>query len=141
MREISLTDGTSITVYDTSGPYTDPSVDIDVYKGLQDVRSAWIEARDDTEVYQGREVKPMDNGHDDSEKAFQFYNDELQRKPRRAKKGMNVSQMHYARKGIITPEMEYIAVRENQAREALDNEFTTEERTERLKGRSWGANL
>jgi phosphomethylpyrimidine synthase len=141
MRKISLTDGTSVTVYDTSGAYTDPSVDIDVHTGLEDIRSKWIDAREDTEFYEGREIKPMDNGHDDSEKAFQFYNDKLQRKPRRAKPGMNVSQMHYARKGIITPEMEYIAIRENQAREALQNEFTTDERNERLKGNSWGANL
>lgn len=141
MRQISLTDGTAITVYDTSGPYTDPSVDIDVHTGLADVRSKWIEARGDTEEYAGREVKPIDNGHEDDEKAFQFYNEHLQRRPRRAKPGMNVSQMHYARKGIITPEMEYIAIRENQAREALQNEFTTEERNARLKGNSWGANL
>ncbi len=141
MREISLTDGTAVTVYDTSGAYTDPSVEIDVHTGLEDLRSKWIEAREDTEFYEGREIKPMDNGHDDSEKAFQFYNEELQRKPRRAKEGMNVSQMHYARKGIITPEMEYIAIRENQARIALQNEFTTTERNERLKGHSWGADL
>ncbi len=141
MREISLTDGTAVTVYDTSGAYTDPSVEIDVHTGLEDLRSKWIETRGDTEFYEGREIKPIDNGHDDSEKAFQFYNDKLQRKPRRAKEGMNVSQMHYARKGIITPEMEYIAIRENQARIALQNEFTTTERNERLKGHSWGADL
>lgn len=141
MREISLTDGTSITVYDTSGPYTDPTADIDVHQGLPDIRSQWIEERGDTEFYEGRAVKPIDNGHDDSDKAFQFYNENLQRKPRRAKAGKNVTQLHYARQGIITPEMEYIAIRENQAREALQNEFTTEERNARLKGRSWGANL
>jgi phosphomethylpyrimidine synthase len=141
MRKIQLTDGSSVTVYDTSGPYTDSSVDIDVHKGLADVRSKWIDARGDTEFYEGREIKPIDNGHDSSEKAFQFYNENLQRQPRRAKSGANVSQMHYARKGIITPEMEYIAIRENQAREALQNEFTTEERNQRLQGNSWGANL
>lgn len=141
MRKISLTDGTSVTVYDTSGPYTDPKADIDVHAGLPDIRSTWIDARDDTEFYEGREVKPIDNGHDDSEKAFQFYNEKLQRQPRRAKSGMNVTQLHYARRGIITPEMEYIAIRENQAREALQNEFTTDERNQRLKGNSWGANL
>ena len=141
MRKISLTDGTSVTVYDTSGAYTDAKANINVHKGLADIRSKWIEARGDAEFYEGREVKPIDNGHEDEEKAFAFYNEDLQRKPRRAKAGMNVSQMHYARKGIITPEMEYIAIRENQAREALDNEFTTDERNERLKGHSWGANL
>ena len=141
MRKISLTDGTSVTVYDTSGAYTDAKANINVHKGLADIRSKWIEARGDAEFYEGREVKPIDNGHEDEEKAFAFYNEDLQRKPRRAKAGMNVTQMHYARKGIITPEMEYIAIRENQAREALNNEFTTDERNERLKGHSWGANL
>ena len=141
MRKIELTDGTSVTVYDTSGPYTDPDAEIDVYKGLADVRSKWVEARGDTELYDGRVILPVDNGHSNEEKAAEFFNQDLQRQPRRAKAGMNVSQMHYARKGIITPEMEYIAVRENQAREALSNEFTTEERNKRLAGHSWGANL
>ena len=141
MREISLTDGTSCTVYDCSGPYTDPNEEIDVHSGLGDVRSKWVLDRGDTEEYEGREIKPEDNGHEDSDKAFQFYNEKLQRKPRRAKAGQNVSQMHYARKGIITREMEYIAVRENQAREALQNEFTTEERNKRLAGNPMGANL
>jgi phosphomethylpyrimidine synthase len=141
MRKINLTDGTHVTVYDTSGAYTDPSIEINVHEGLADVRSKWVEARDDTEVYEGREIKAIDNGHDDSDKAFQFYNKDLQRTPRRAKKGMNVSQMHYARQGIITPEMEYIAIRENQERASLNNEFNTDERNERLKGNSWGANL
>ncbi len=141
MREVSLTDGSAITLYDTSGPYTDPSVDIDVHKGLPDVRSQWVEERGDTERYEGREMQPLDNGHYDEGKAFQYFNGELQRQPRRAKAGQNVTQLHYARKGIITPEMEYIAIRENQERAALDNEFTTEERTARLAGNSMGANL
>jgi len=141
MRQIDLTDGTQVTVYDTSGLYTDPSADIDVHQGLPDIRSQWIKAREDSEEYEGRAIKPMDNGHSDEDKAFQFYNPKLQRKPRRAKPGKNVSQMHYARQGIITPEMEYIAIRENQAREALSNEFTTEERNKRLAGNSMGANL
>lgn len=141
MREISLTDGTAVTVYDTSGPYTDESVDIDVNKGIADVRSEWVLSRNDTEHYQGREVQPQDNGHFDEARAFQYYNGDLQRTPKRALPGKNVSQMHYARKGIITKEMEYIAVRENQAREALSNEFTTTERNQRLKGNSLGANL
>ncbi|TNE75653.1 MAG: phosphomethylpyrimidine synthase ThiC, partial [Gammaproteobacteria bacterium] len=74
VREISLTDGSAVTVYDTSGPYTDPDVEIDVHKGLPDLRSAWIDARGDTEFYDGREMKPIDNGHEDQGKAFQFYN-------------------------------------------------------------------
>ncbi|WP_370981365.1 phosphomethylpyrimidine synthase ThiC [Agaribacterium sp. ZY112] len=141
MREIALTDGTSVTVYDCSGPYTDPDANINVHEGLPDIRSQWIETRGDTEEYEGREIKPIDNGHTDEIRGFAYFNEKLQRKPRRAKAGGNVSQMHYARKGIITPEMEYIAIRENQAREALSNEFTTDERNERLKGHSWGANL
>ncbi len=141
MREISLTDGTAVTLYDTSGPYTDETVEIDVNKGIADVRSQWVLERNDTELYQGREVQPQDNGHFDQDRGFQYYNDDLQRTPRRAIAGKNVSQLHYARKGIITKEMEYIAVRENQAREALSNEFTTDERNMRLKGNPLGANL
>jgi len=141
MREIALTDGTSVTVYDTSGPYTDPNAEINVRKGLPDIRSKWIDARGDVEFYEGRQVKPIDNGIADEQKAFEFFNEDLQRKPRRAKEGQNVTQLHYARRGIITPEMEYIAVRENQAREALKNEFTTEERNKRLAGNAMGANL
>lgn len=141
MREIGLTDGTQVTVYDCSGPYTDVTAKIDVYKGLGDVRSNWVEARADTELYEGREIQAIDNGIEDEDKAFQFNNPDLQRQPRRAKAGKNVSQMHYARQGIITPEMEYIALRENQAREALDNEFTTEERNKRLAGNNMGANM
>ncbi len=141
MREIALTDGSKVTVYDTSGPYTDPKAEINVHKGLPDIRSNWIEARGDTEFYEGREIKPIDNGHVDESKAFKYFNPDLQRQPRRAKAGKNVTQLHYARRGIITPEMEFIAVRENQAREALRNEFTTEEREKRLKGNPMGANL
>ncbi len=141
MREIALTDGSSVTVYDTSGPYTDPNLSIDVHTGLSDIRSSWIEARDDTEFYQGRTLLPIDNGIKDIDKAFQFFNPDLQRQPRRAKSGKVVTQLHYARRGIITPEMEYIAIRENQKREVLFNEFNTEERNSRLKGYSWGAHL
>jgi phosphomethylpyrimidine synthase len=141
MRQIALTDGTDVTVYDTSGAYTDPGVDIDVHRGLADIRSPWILARADTELYAGREIQPLDNGHVDQGKAFQFYNPRLQRQPRRAKSGQNVTQLHYARRGIITPEMEFIAIRENQTRQALINEFTTDERNARLQGNAMGANL
>lgn len=141
MRKIQLTDGSSVTLYDTSGPYTDPDASIDVHKGLPDVRSQWIEAREDTEHYEGRPLKPIDNGHMNEEKAFQYFNEALQRQPRRAKHGQNVTQLHYARKGIITPEMEYIALRENQTRDALNNEFTTKERNQRLSGNPMGANI
>lgn len=141
MREILLTDDTSVTVYDCSGPYTDPDAHIDVHAGLGDVRSKWIAERADTEEYEGREIKAIDNGHTDEIRGFAYFNKQLQRKPRRAKAGRNVSQLHYARKGTITAEMEYIAIRENQTRAALQNEFNSEERNTRLKGQGWGANL
>lgn len=109
-----------VTVYDTSGPYTDPNVTIDVRKGLADVRSAWIEDRGDTEKLPGLSSEFGQRRLNDAElSAMRFAH---VRNPRRAKAGHNVSQMHYAKKGIITPEMEYIAIRENmklaEAREA-----------------------
>jgi len=129
MREISLdvtpTDfggeiNAPVTVYDTSGPYTDPNVTIDVRKGLADVRSAWIEDRGDTEKLPGLSSEFGQRRLNDAElSAMRFAH---VRNPRRAKAGQNVSQMHYAKKGIITPEMEYVAIRENmklaEAREA-----------------------
>ncbi|MUT71134.1 phosphomethylpyrimidine synthase ThiC [Stutzerimonas frequens] len=129
MREISLdvtpTDfggeiNAPVTVYDTSGPYTDPNVTIDVRKGLADVRSAWIEDRGDTEKLPGLSSEFGQRRLNDAElSAMRFAH---VRNPRRAKPGHNVSQMHYAKKGIITPEMEYVAIRENmklaEAREA-----------------------
>ena len=121
MREISCTptqtkDGLEknvpITVYDTSGPYTDPNAKIDIRKGLKPLRKQWIDERNDTEQL----ADPS------SPYVLKRLNDpELKRlryaalpKPRVAKSGKNVSQMHYARKGIVTPEMEFIAIRENQ---------------------------
>ncbi|MDM9651995.1 phosphomethylpyrimidine synthase ThiC [Ectopseudomonas guguanensis] len=129
MREISLdvtpTDfggeiNAPVTVYDTSGPYTDPNVTIDVRKGLADVRSAWIEDRGDTEKLPGLSSEFGQRRLNDAElSAMRFAH---VRNPRRAKAGHNVSQMHYAKKGIITPEMEFVAIRENmklaEAREA-----------------------
>ncbi|MBF0639698.1 phosphomethylpyrimidine synthase ThiC [Pseudomonas protegens] len=120
MREITLdvtpTDfggeiNAPVTVYDTSGPYTDPNVVIDVRKGLGDVRSAWIEDRGDTERLAGLSSNFGQQRLADPELTklrFAHVNN-----PRRAKAGANVSQMHYARKGIITAEMEYVAIREN----------------------------
>ena len=109
-----------VTVYDTSGPYTDPNVSIDVRKGLADVRSAWIEDRGDTEKLPGLSSEFGQRRLNDAElSAMRFAH---VRNPRRAKAGHNVSQMHYAKKGIITPEMEFVAIRENmklaEAREA-----------------------
>ncbi len=121
MREIALTDGTSHTVYDTSGPYTDPDVKIDVRAGLHALRDTWIEARNDTDTLErpsslyrrGREAMPELDG-------VRFSG---ARKIRRAKPGANVSQMHYARKGIVTPEMEYVALREGVAPDFVRDEI------------------
>ncbi len=121
MREIHLEGGEApVRVYDTSGPYTDPNALIDINAGLPQLRREWIEARGDVESYDGREIKPEDNGQlgpDRSGGVPQFPH--VVKRPLRAKAGMNVSQMHYARKGIITPEMEYVAERENLGRERL----------------------
>ena len=104
-----------LRVYDTSGPYTDPSATIDVRQGLKPLRGDWIAARGDT-VETESHYRP--NGKDDVAQRFP----EMARRPvLRAKPGGNVSQMHYARRGIVTPEMEYIAVRENIGREAALN--------------------
>ncbi|BCL76532.1 phosphomethylpyrimidine synthase [Jeongeupia sp. HS-3] len=124
MREISQTDTSTsfggeqnpaIYVYDCSGPYTDPLAKIDVRKGLAPIRAAWISERSDTELLNGL---TSDYGRmreaDASLDPLRF---ELTRQPRKAKAGANVSQMHYARRGIVTPEMEYVAIRENLKRE------------------------
>ncbi|MFT0211744.1 phosphomethylpyrimidine synthase ThiC [Pseudomonas sp. F1_0610] len=129
MREISLSttptafggeENAPVLVYDTSGPYTDPNITIDVRKGLADVRSAWIDERGDTERLSGL-TSEFGQARLNSEELAKMRFAHL-RNPRRAKAGQNVTQMHYAKKGIITPEMEYVAIRENmkleQAREA-----------------------
>ncbi|MFM9835940.1 MAG: phosphomethylpyrimidine synthase ThiC [Methylophilaceae bacterium] len=125
-REISLSDTPSqfgteknppVIVYDTSGPYTDPDVSIDIRNGLPALRAGWVMERGDVEQLDG---PSSEFGHQrlvDPELTEMRFN--LHRKPLRAKAGANVSQMHYARKGIITPEMEYIAIRENQRRENM----------------------
>jgi phosphomethylpyrimidine synthase len=110
MREITQTGGNPpITVYDTSGPYTDPQARIDIRKGLAPLRAKWIDARGDARELDGPSSEYGRQRLADPKLAELRF--DLQRKPRR---GKNVSQMHYARKGIITPEMEYIALRENQ---------------------------
>ncbi|KQN86984.1 phosphomethylpyrimidine synthase [Sphingomonas sp. Leaf67] len=111
-----------LNVYDTSGPYTDPNARIDIMAGLPQLRRDWIMARGDVESYDARELRPEDNGQlgpDRSGGVQPFPN--VVKRPLRAKAGANVSQMHYARRGIITPEMEYVATRENLGREALAN--------------------
>ncbi len=135
MREIDLEPSSgepSIRVYDTSGPYTDPAAAIDIMAGLPALRRDWIIGRGDVEAYDGRAVKPEDNGQlgpDRSGGVRPFPN--VVQRPLRAKAGQNVSQMHYARRGIITPEMEYVAERENLGRERLA-EYKRD-------GQDWGA--
>ena len=112
----NLTANEPVVLYDTSGPYTDPAVTIDVAKGLQPVRQDWILGRGDVEELPGatslyRKLRERDQDLD----AIRFHAD---RKPLRARAGCNVSQMHYARQGVVTPEMEFIAIRENLGREA-----------------------
>ncbi|MDQ0872982.1 phosphomethylpyrimidine synthase [Paenibacillus sp. V4I3] len=133
MREISLGSSTNlhgeevanepVQVYDTSGVYTDTELKTDIRQGLPANRLTWIEERGDVESYVGREVKPEDNGlaTPDARGAAEIFPG-LHRRPLRAKEGCNVTQMHYARQGIVTPEMEYIAIREN-----LDSEFVRKE--------------
>jgi len=116
-----------LRVYDTSGPYTDPAIKIDIRAGLQPLRAEWIAQRGDTETYAGREVQPRDNGYLTAGHAEFASQREtkgrlqpfpgLKRSPLRATANGNVSQMHYAKRGIITPEMEYIATRETLGRQ------------------------
>ncbi|PAE32926.1 phosphomethylpyrimidine synthase ThiC [Bacillus sp. 7884-1] len=123
MREICLGSTVStfgqeenepVRVYDTSGPYTDSTYTVDIRKGLPAVRKTWIEERKDIERYEGRDIKPEDNGlsAEDPRANIECFPN-VNKSPLRAKKGRNVTQMHYARKGMITQEMEYIALREN----------------------------
>jgi phosphomethylpyrimidine synthase len=106
-----------VTIYDPSGPYTDPDAIIDINAGLARTRAAWVKARGDVEEIDGREVKPEDNGNVSAEKLTPPF----PKQPRvlRAKAGQTVTQLEYARRGIITPEMEYVAIRENMRREAI----------------------
>jgi phosphomethylpyrimidine synthase len=142
-REISLSDTPSmfgadtnppVVVYDTSGAYTDLDVKIDIRNGLKTVRSGWIAERNDTEQLDGPTSEFGQQRLVDPELRAMRFN--LTRKPLRAKAGKNVSQMHYARQGIITPEMEYIAIRENQRRENMSELLQTQH-----KGHDFGANI
>jgi len=142
-REISLSDTPSafgaeknppVVVYDTSGPYTDPTVNIDIRNGLPALRAKWIEERNDTEQLDGPSSSFGQQRLTDPELSEMRFN--LHRKPLRAKAGMNVSQMHYARKGIITPEMEFIAIRENQRRENMSELLQTQH-----PGQDFGASI
>lgn len=148
MREITQTPTTTsdtpeenppLLVYDTSGPYTDPEAHIDIRKGLPALRRAWIEERGDTEQLERLSSEYGQRRASDPLLApLQF---ELKRLPRRAKAGRNVTQLHYARQGIITPEMEYIALRENQQRHQLRSQYAEHEMAHQHPGHSFGANI
>lgn len=131
-----------LTVYDTSGPYTDPQATIDVRKGLEPRRAAWVDARGDAEFVEGRAPRPEDDGYRSVEKAAKIERfDRSSRRVLRAKAGRNVTQLHYARNGVITPEMEYVAIRENLLREELTANIAELNRTRRLRGNSHGASV
>jgi len=132
MREVALAPGRTsngeetpnapVRLYDTSGPYTDPEAVIDIRRGLAPVRAAWIAERGDTEAYEGRPERPEDNGWRTPEQAERAGVERFPgppRRPLRAKPGRAVTQMHYARKGIITPEMEFAAIRERMDPEVV----------------------
>jgi len=145
MREISQSDTATsqgaeknppIHVYDTSGPYTDSAASIDIRHGLPPLREQWIDARGDTEMLDGLSSGYSRERLNDPKLSEMRFN--LNRPARRAKAGMNVTQMHYARRGIITPEMEFIAIRENQRKEPADlssNDLLTRQHT----GQNFGA--
>ena len=144
MREIGLADTSTpvgheknppIWVYDTSGPYTDPAINIDVHSGMPELRLRWVEERGDTELlYDLSSDYGRKRARDSALAALRFPQIP---KPRRAKPGINVTQMHYARRGIITPEMEFVAIRENMRLEALKDEALRK----RHKGMSFGAEI
>src|SRR5712691_6256999 len=129
-REVALSGGEPpVRLYDTSGPYTDDRVAIDIGRGLAATRRDWILARGDVEEYEGRLRRPEDDGLKDGELLSVPQFDRRGLKPLRAKAGKRVTQLEYARAGIITKEMEYIAIRENLGRSALAD------------GESFGANI
>ncbi len=143
MREISQSDtpagfgaerNPAIHVYDTSGPYTEPQARIDIRNGLAALRSRWIEERGDTELLEGPSSEYGRRRLADPELAELRF--DLKRLPRRAQAGGCVTQMHYARRGIVTPEMEFIAIRENQRAEALTGLLARQHR-----GESFGASI
>ncbi|MYM61781.1 phosphomethylpyrimidine synthase ThiC [Pseudomaricurvus sp. HS19] len=136
LQDDQLEENPPVRVYDTSGPYTDPDVTIDVRKGLAKLRENWILERGDTELLEN----PTSHYTKTRELniALEALRFEGTHQPRRAKAGANVSQLHYARQGIITPEMEYIAIRENIARAQLAQSDTIHQQH---PGQTWGANV
>lgn len=146
MREIALSDtklangniekNPPVTVYDTSGPYTDPNIQIDIRKGIPRLREPWIVERGDVEILEGITSEYGKSRLKDPALAPLRF--EFQHRPKAAKKGANVTQLHYARKGIITPEMEYVAIRENQRIDQLHNASSA--MRHQHPGNSFGAN-
>ncbi|HEX5000555.1 MAG TPA: phosphomethylpyrimidine synthase ThiC [Terriglobia bacterium] len=147
-REISLKDNTSFRVYDSSGPWGDPEARLDVHSGLPPVREPWVLERGDTVEYDGRKARPEDDGYlsDKHAESSQGRNrleryPGIRRRPRKASSGGAVTQLHYARKGIVTPEMEFVAIRENLGREQAFEAAENSRRDLRFqhKGESFGA--
>jgi len=148
MRQVSQTptyahhgveENPPIYVYDTSGPYTDPTAQIDLLKGLPELRSPWIEERGDSELLDGPSSEYGRARQRAPELAHLRF--EQIRRPRRARPGANVSQMHYARKGVITPEMEFVAIRENQRLEELRQDPRYRKLLKQHPGQGFGARL
>ncbi|MBK9283637.1 MAG: phosphomethylpyrimidine synthase ThiC [Sphingobacteriaceae bacterium] len=150
MREITLSptkhangkieENKPVTVYDTSGPYTDPNIKIDIKKGIERIREKWILDRNDVE-----ELNSVSSSYGEErlkDTSLNHLRFEHLKKPLKAKKGKNVSQMHYAKMGIITPEMEYIAIRENQKYDLLEKELNGQYKllSQQHAGNSFGAN-
>ena len=128
-----------IYIYDTSGPYTDPTVNIDLLKGLEPLRAGWIAERNDTEQLSGPSSEFGAQRQSDPSLANLRF--EHIQSPRKAMDGHNVSQMHYARQGIVTPEMEFIAIRENNYLQEMRNDHRYEKLLRQHKGESFGASI
>ena len=133
--EARLEPNAAVRVYDTSGPFTDPEIEIDIRAGLPELRQSWIEERGDTEPLDGFSSAFTRERNTDAQLAHLRFGH--LKAPRRAKPGHNVTQLHYARQGVVTPEMEYIAIRENLARA---NAAAADQSGEQHPGQSFGAN-
>ncbi|MDO9458882.1 MAG: phosphomethylpyrimidine synthase ThiC, partial [Alphaproteobacteria bacterium] len=134
MRDVDLHESAKeppVRLYDTSGPYSDPAAVIDIYKGLARPRDVWVRARGDVEEYDGRDVRPEDNGNAGTALAAEF---PVRHRPLRGKDGKAVTQFAYARAGIVTAEMEYVAIRENMGRAAQKEKLLRD-------GESFGAEI
>jgi len=148
MREIQLStthtsageeENPPLSIYDTSGPFSDPDMEVDLLKGMPDVRSGWIDERADTELLDGPSSAYGQSRQGDPELAHLRF--EHIHNPRRALAGKNVSQMHYARQGIITPEMEYVAIRENCQLQEMREDPRYQKLLRQHPGQSFGANI